>query len=86
MSLDASIRSLGKITGGAAVTTSDADNLPVFASGGLWIGTTGHVKVDTIDGSTITLNSVPVGLLDVYAKKVYATGTTASNIVALFSK
>lgn len=78
-------RILSTMTGGAAVTPNDGADLSAPAKA-LWIGGTGNVKVDMIDGTTITLNSVPVGMLDVYVKRVYATGTTATNIVAMYSK
>jgi hypothetical protein len=35
-------------------------------------------------GSGITFKAVPVGLLNIIVSRVYATGTTATNIVALF--
>ena len=69
---------------GAAVTTSDTANLPNPARM-LWVGGAGNVKVDTVGGSTITFLSVAAGTrLPIQAKKVYATGTTATNIVALY--
>jgi len=71
------------IVGGEAVTPADGADLANLARA-LYVGTTGDVKVDTIDGSTITFKFVPVGILPVQTKRVYATGTTASNIVALW--
>lgn len=67
---------------GAAVTPSDSNTL---GSRGLWVGTGGNVTVDFLDGGTnIALNNVPSGtLLPIAVTKVYSTGTTASNIVAL---
>jgi hypothetical protein len=69
----------------AVVTTSDTANLPVPARM-LWIGGAGNVKVDTVGGSTgITILAVAAGTrLPIQVKKVYATGTTATNIVALY--
>jgi hypothetical protein len=72
------------LTGGAG-----ADWTPTKAplTSGLWIGTTGNVKVDMAGGSTgVTLNSVPVGELHIAVTKVYNTtdGTTASSIEALY--
>lgn len=50
----------------------------------LWVGTTGNVKVDVLGGSTaITFKNVPVGWLEVTVTKVYKTGTTASDIIAV---
>lgn len=72
-------------TDGEAVTPSDTvpTEFSKFARA-LWIGTTGHVKLITTAGTTLTLNSVPVGELKVQCKQVLSTGTTASNIVALW--
>lgn len=69
---------------GATVTTSDSANLSPFARA-VWVGGAGNVKVDTIGGQTITINSVAAGtLLPVQVRKIYATGTTATNMVALY--
>jgi hypothetical protein len=76
---------ISSYTGGEAVTPNDTvpTEFTKFARA-LWIGTTGHVKLITTDGTTLTLNSVPVGELKVQCKQVLSTGTTASNIVALW--
>ena len=39
-------------------------------------------KVDTIDGSTLTFVSAS-GFIPGMVKKIYVTGTTATNIIAL---
>ena len=54
----------------------------------LWVGGTGVVKVDLLNGGTgVTFTGVPTGsLLQVVATKVYnsADGTTATAITALY--
>jgi len=51
----------------------------------IYVGVSGDVKVDMVGvGSGIVFKAVPVGPLDVQATKVYATGTTATNLVALY--
>lgn len=67
-----------------AVTPHNTNNLPSVTTG-LYIGTTGDVVVllskDTV---AVTFKNVPAGtVLDVAAKKVLATGTTATNILGL---
>ena len=63
-----------------AVTTSDT--VTFSATRALWVGSTGNVKVTMNDGTVVTLNSVPAGAwLDMSVTQVFATGTTASNIV-----
>jgi hypothetical protein len=50
----------------------------------LYVGGSGDLKVDTIAGSTVTFKAVPIGFFPVQVKKIYATGTTASSIIALW--
>lgn len=67
----------------ASVTTSDSSEID--PTRGLYIGGAGNIKVDTAAGTTVTLNSAAAGsVLPIRVKKVYATGTTATNIVALY--
>lgn len=70
--------------GVAAVTTSDSADLTGGICRSLYVGGTGNIKLTAADGTTATLNSVAVGILPVKAKRVWATGTTATNIVALY--
>jgi hypothetical protein len=50
----------------------------------LYVGVSGNLKVDTISGSTVTFQNVPVGFFPVQVKKVYATNTDAKEIIALW--
>ena len=51
----------------------------------LYIGTGGDIKVDTVSGDTVTFKNVADGsVLAVQVKKVYNTGTSASDIIALY--
>lgn len=71
------------ITGAFAITTDDTTNLAIPAKE-LYIGVSGDVKVTMINNdSAIVFKSVPVGILPIYVKKVYKTGTTATNIIGL---
>lgn len=66
----------------AAVTPNDAGAVTARA---LYIGVTGNVTVDTVGGeANVLFSNVPVGILPVMATRVYATGTTASSIVAIW--
>jgi len=68
-----------------AIDLSSTDYSPSAGRRRLYVGSSGDVKVDTVGGQTgITFKTVPVGFLDVHATKVYKTGTTASNLVALW--
>jgi hypothetical protein len=68
----------------AAVTPADGADLANF-SAALFVGGAGALKVDTVGGSTVTFTGVVAGtVLQIRAKRVYATGTTATNIVAMW--
>ena len=79
-------------------TTLDVDN-NIFSStakayaiyggdqegGVLYIGGAGNLKVTTVAGDTVTFNALNAGtFFPVQVKKVFDTGTSASNIVALW--
>ena len=69
----------------ADVDPNDAADLPNY-SRMLYIGTGGtgaDVHVTTINGSEVTFKNVPVGILMVQAKRVWAD-TSASDIIALW--
>lgn len=69
---------------GAAITTSDSANLARPCKG-IYVGVTGDVKVDTLGSSGLVFkNAVQGSVIPVQATKVYATGTTATNLIALF--
>ena len=70
----------------ADVVPNDAADLPNY-SRMLYIGTVSggaDVHVTTINGSEVTFKNVPVGILMVQARKVWAADTTASDIIALW--
>lgn len=69
----------------AAVTPNDSANLSKAPTKGLYVGVTGDVKVDMSDGTTVTFTALSSGVIHPIAcRKVYATGTTASSIVAVY--
>lgn len=48
----------------------------------IYVGVTGHVKVDLSKGGTVIYNNVPAGtFIPVTVLKVYKTGTTASSMI-----
>ena len=77
----------------AAVTPSNTLNIPSVAtqdgSGNngcvLYVGTGGTLKVTTIGGDEVTFTGIVSGtFVPVQVIRVWATGTSASNIVALW--
>lgn len=72
--------------GAYSVTPNDSLDLPTGTTRSLYIGNSGKLKVDMDDGTTATYANVPVGILKISVKRVYATisGNKASNILALY--
>jgi hypothetical protein len=68
---------------GAAVTPSDTVDMAKPARA-LWLGTAGTVVLDTLAGTTLTVVGASAGVLPIACKRVRATGTTATLILALF--
>jgi len=68
----------------AAVTPNDGADLP-NATRGPYVGVAGDVKVDFVDGGTgIILKALAAGIVHPFrVKRVYATGTTATDIVGV---
>lgn len=66
-----------------AVTTSDTVDLPNGYCRSLWVGVLGDVAVITQQGTVVTFVGVQ-GILPVICKRVMATGTTGTSIVALY--
>lgn len=65
---------------GFAITPADSDlATPARA---LWIGTQGHVRVTLVGLGDVILKNA-VGLVPVSVKRVWATNTTAADIVGL---
>ena len=74
----------------ASVTPSDTANIPSVSGGTnngcvLYIGGAGNVKVETVGGDEVTFVGINTGtFLPVQVVKVFATGTSATNILALW--
>lgn len=68
----------------APVTPSDSAKLQRTTKY-VWVGGAGALSVITEGGNTVTLAGVPAGtLLPIEVQLVRSTGTTATNIVALW--
>lgn len=73
--------SSGKVV---AVTKADDASEDFAVCRALWVGTGGNVRVLTEDGDDVNFKNVPDGfMLPVRCTRVYATNTTASDILAL---
>jgi hypothetical protein len=71
-------------TRGAPVTPSNTTDIETCRA--LYIGATGDVSVETADpGVTLVFKNAQAGsILPVQVTRVNATGTTATNIIALY--
>lgn len=67
----------------AAVTPSDGVDL-AQVSRALFVGVAGDLAVIGAGGDTVTFAHAPVGYHPIRVARVLATGTTATNIVALW--
>lgn len=78
----------------AAVTPSDTVDIPSVSTDPgagknngcvLFVGGAGNIKVKTIGGDEVTFNGINTGaFIPVQVVRVFATGTTATNILALW--
>lgn len=71
-------------SGAAAITPSDTVDLPVSARA-VYIGSSGNVAVITVGGDEVTfVNTAAGSTLPVRVARVKATGTTSTNLVAIY--
>lgn len=50
----------------------------------IYVGVAGNVKVDLVGTGTVTFNALPVGFHKICAKRVYVSGTTATNLIGAY--
>jgi len=70
--------------GFAAISLSDSGSLP-FTTRGIYVGVAGDVVAVNSAGTAVTFkNAVAGSVLRIMAVRVNSTGTTATNLVALY--
>lgn len=69
--------------GAFAVTPNDSTDLTQVPRW-LYIGGAGNLAVVMANDDSVTFVSVPVGRFDIRVSRILATGTTATNIVAVY--
>lgn len=68
----------------AAVTTHDTNELANLTTR-VFVGGAGNIKVTMMDGTDVTFTGVIAGsVLPIRVRRIFATGTTATNIVAMW--
>jgi hypothetical protein len=69
---------------GEADAVTPADGTNIAPTRGIYVGASGDLKVDMLDGSTLTFVSITAGVVHpLQVVRVYSTGTTATDIIAL---
>ena len=68
----------------AAEITPDNDEDLAFPTRAIYVGTSGDLKVTMTEGETVTLANCPAGIIPLRVKRIFATGTAASDIVGLW--
>ena len=69
--------------GATSVTPSNTNNLPTPSI--IYVGTGGNVKVTTAQGDEVTFLGLLAGMvIPVQVLRVWATGTTASNLLGIY--
>jgi len=68
-----------------SITPDNSTDLAI-STRGVYVGVTGDLKVDMVGGSSgITFVGLASGVIHpIRAKRVYATGTTASSIIGVY--
>jgi hypothetical protein len=70
---------------GAAAVTTPSDDSNIAPTRGVYVGTTGTLKVMMINGDVVTFSSIAAGVVHpLQIVRIYETGTNADNIVALY--
>jgi hypothetical protein len=71
------------IEGAFAVTPDDVTELAIYTRA-IYVGGAGHLTVTTLNDTVVTFSNVPVGWHPIRAKKVHASGTGATLIIACY--
>jgi len=70
-----------------SITPNDSDDLSIITRG-LYVGTSGDVKVDLYGGDTVTFKNLAAGVVHPFVvRRVYSTGTdsdTADEIIGIY--
>lgn len=71
------------VTGAVTVTPSDVNDLPEITLS-LYVSTAGAAKLTLYDNTTVTYANLSAGRHPLRVRRVWATGTMATGIVAEF--
>lgn len=71
----------GPAMGGFAITPADSDLSARTRA--VWVGTAGDLRVTFVNGDDVVIKGAS-GLLPIAVKRVWATGTTATNVMGMY--
>jgi len=81
---DKSIIQLITIENTFSITKNDSSNL-TYETIGIYVGGSGDLKIDDINGNTVILKNLIGGMWHpIRAKKIYSTDTSATDIVGAY--
>jgi surface protein len=81
------IQTESKTSDAVTITPDDSTDLIEIPTTGLYVGGDGDIKVDMFDGTTTTFVGLRAGVVYPFKiTRIYATGTTATDIVTLYSE
>jgi len=67
------------------VTITTSDTVQFRMTNGIYVGTAGALKFETVDGDVITYANASAGYHPLRVIRIYAGGTAATDIHALYS-
>lgn len=68
--------------GAVAISYGGGDQELTVPARAVYIGTAGHLKVDMVDGTTVTFSNMAAATVyPMYITKIYQTGSTAAGLV-----
>jgi len=84
-----SVDSNTELTLSGGVTLASGASYTIYASPEtsgcvIYVGTAGDLKVEMASGDIVTFVACPAGFQPIHVKKVFSTGTAATDIVALW--
>ena len=68
-----------------AITPNDSTDLPLGICRAIYVGVGGEVSIDDLSGETVVFkNAISGSVIPVQTARVNATGTTATDLIALY--
>jgi hypothetical protein len=71
--------------GAESITPHNTTDFARGVCNGIYVGVSGDVAVVHLDGTVQLYKAAPVGILPAMATRVNSTGTTATNLLALYA-